>query len=267
VTAALATVGVVRHAVLSGARDYFEIWTVKSWTFGWLVRVFSQVTFFALIGRMLESPERTHFLLIGNAVVVAGSSAVFAINMTTAERAHGTLTLLVASPSRPSVVFASRGLYVAGDGVVTALLALAVIGPLFGLSYPWPQAVLVVPLTALVGLAAYSFSTFLAGVILRKREVNGLVVNATIVTLMALCGVNVPVQFFPAPLEWLARCLPVTHGLMAIRETLAAGEAVAVVANAGLELAVGTAWLVLALATFGRFIGHGRRDGSLDFAS
>lgn len=266
-TAALATVRVARHAVLSGARDYFEIWTVKSWVFGWLVRVFSQVTFFALIGRLLESPERTHFLLIGNAVVVAGSSAVFALNMTTAERANGTLPLLVASPSRPVTVFASRGLYIVADGVVTALLALAVIGPLFGLTYPWPRVLLVVPLTVLVGLAAYSFSTFLAGVVLRRREVNGLVVNATIVSLMALCGVNVPVQFFPAPLELLSRCLPVTHGLMAIREVLAGGEAVAILANAGLELAVGSAWLALALATFGRFIGHGRRDGSLEFAS
>jgi ABC-2 type transport system permease protein len=267
VTAAVATARIVRHAVVSGARDYFEIWTWKSWTFGWLVRVFSQVTFFALIGQMLESPERTQFLLIGNAVVVAGSSAVFAINMTTAERAYGTLTLLVASPSRPAVVFAARGLYVAADGIATALLALAVMGPLFGLSYPWPQALLVVPLTALVGLAAYAFSTFLAGVIIRKREANGLVVNATIVSLMALCGVNVPVQFFPAPLEVLSRSLPVTHGLIAIRETIGGGGAGEILLNAGLEAGVGIAWLALALATFGRFVGHGRRDGSLDFAS
>ena len=266
-TAALATARVARHAIACGAREHFELWTIKSWTFGWLVRVFSQVTFFALIGRMLESPAQTEFLLIGNAVVVAGSSAVFAINNTTAERAYGTLTLLVASPSRPAVVFASRGLYVVADGVLTALLALAVVGPLFDLSYPLPRALLVIPLTALIGLAAYAFSTFLAGVILRKREANGLVVNATIVSLMALCGVNVPIQFFPAPLEWAAHCLPVTHGLMAIRETLAGADAEVILANAGLELGVGAAWLTIALTTFGRFIGHGRRDGSLDFAS
>ena len=49
--------------------------------------------------------------------------------------------------------------------------------------------------------------------IIRHREVTGLLVNATIVVLMALCGVNVPVSFYPAWLAWISRCLPITNGL------------------------------------------------------
>ena len=264
---ALATARIVRHAVVCGAYDYFAIYTLKSWILGWMLRVLSQITFFALIGRLLESDVRTHFLLIGNAIMVAGMGATFALNMTTAERSNGTLPLLLASPSRPVIVFSSRGIYIVADAVASALLGLFLIAPVFDLSLPWPRVLLVVPLTALVGLSAYCFSTFLAGVILRHRQVNSLVVNATIVTLMTMCGVNVPIEVFPSALEWVASVLPITHGLHAIRHVVAGDPASAVIASAAAEVAVGAGWLTLALATFGRFLGHGRRDGSLEFAS
>jgi ABC-2 type transport system permease protein len=258
---------VVRYSVLAGAYDYFEIYTLKSWVAGWLVRVLSQITFFALIGRLLESEAQTHFLLIGNAIVIAGMGGIFALNMTTAERAYGTLSLLVASPSSPAVVFASRGVYVTADASFSALLGLFIVGAVFDLAIPWPEVLLVVPLTVLVGFSAYAFSTFLAGVVLRHREVNGLVVNATIVSLMTMCGINVPIAFFPEPLEWVASVLPVTNGLEAVRDTLNGESAGRIAANAAAETAVLLGWLTLALATFGRFVGAGRRDGSLEFAS
>jgi ABC-2 type transport system permease protein len=258
---------VVRYSVISGAYDYFEIYTLKSWVAGWLVRVLSQITFFALIGRLLDSDAQTHFLLIGNAIVIAAMGGIFALFMTTAERANGTLSLLVASPSSPAIVFASRGVYVTADAAFSALIGLFIIGPLFGLDFPWPEVLLVVPLTVLVGFSAYAFSTFLAGLVLRWREANGLVVNATIVSLMTLCGVNVPIGFFPEPLELMASVLPVTNGLEAIRDLLNGEGAAMVAANAAAEAAVLLGWLTLALATFGRFVGAGRRDGSLEFAS
>jgi ABC-2 type transport system permease protein len=200
-------------------------------------------------------------------VAIAALGGLFALNMTTAERAHRTLTLIEASPSSPIVVFAARGLYVAFDGAWSGLLGLFIVGPAFGLEFPWPRVLLVVPLTLLVGLSTYCFSTFLAGVVLRHREVNALVVNTAIVVLMALCGVNVPIGFFPEPLEWVASVLPMTNGLEAIRDTLNGAGAATIAANAGAEVAVAGAWLILALATFGRFVGHGRQDGSLEFAS
>jgi ABC-2 type transport system permease protein len=258
---------VVRYSVISGAYDYFEIYTLKSWVAGWLVRVLSQITFFALIGRLLDSEQQTHFLLIGNAIVIAGMGGIFALFMTTAERANGTLSLLVASPSDPGVVFASRGVYVTADAAFSALLGLFIVGFVFDLALPWPEVLVVIPLTVLVGFSAYAFSTFLAGIVLRHREINGVVVNATIVSLMTLCGVNVPIDFFPPVLEVVASVLPITNGLEAIRDTLNGESARQIAANAAAEAAVLLGWLTIALATFGRFVGAGRRDGSLEFAS
>jgi ABC-2 type transport system permease protein len=261
------TLRVVWYSVVNGANDYWSIFTLKSWFFGWLLRVVSQVTFFALIGELLRSDVQTHFLLVGNAVMVAGMGATFALHQPTNERGNGTLPLLLASPSRPVVVMLARGLYVVADAVWSALLGFAIVGPAFGLEFPWPRVLLVVPLTALVGVAAYCFSTFLAGVILAHRNINNLVVNTTIVGLMALCGVNVPVSFFPTWLEWLARCLPITDGLEAIRGVLDGDAWSTIGVHVGAELLAAGGWLTLALLTFGRFIRAGQRDGSLEFAS
>ena len=63
------------YSIISGANDYWAIFTLKSWIFGWFVRMISQVSFFALIGKLLRSDKQTQFLLIGNAVVIAAAGA------------------------------------------------------------------------------------------------------------------------------------------------------------------------------------------------
>jgi len=255
------------YSVVSGANDYWAIFTLKSWIFGWCVRMISQVSFFALIGKLLRSDVQTQFLLVGNAVAIAAAAATFAMFMTTSERGNGTLSLLLASPSRPVVVFAARGVYVMTDGVFSALLGLFILGPAFGLHFPFPRVLLVIPLTLLAGTSAYCFSTFLAGVIIRVREITGLIVNATIVTLMTLCGVNVPLSFYPGWLGWVSRCLPITNGLEAIRDVITGAPWSHVAAHAGAELLVASVWLSLALSTFGLFMRAGQRDGSLEYAA
>jgi ABC-2 type transport system permease protein len=63
-----------------------------------------------------------------------------------------------------------------------------------------------------------------------------------------------------------AHVLPLTHGLAAIRDLLAGEQLAPILANAGLELAVGAGWLLLALASFNRLAEAGRRDGSIEFS-
>jgi ABC-2 type transport system permease protein len=118
----------------------------------------------------------------------------------------------------------------------------------------------------LVGVSAYCFGTFLGGVLLGFRWLNNIVANVGLVTVMTLCAVNVPLSAYPRPVAWVSRFLPLTHGLIAIRDVLAGR-----LGDAGLqalgEVAVGAGWLGACLLTFGAFIGRGRRDGSLDYAT
>jgi ABC-2 type transport system permease protein len=262
---ALDVLRIVRWAAETGARDYASIYTWKSWLAGWYLRVLTQVIFFALIGRLLDSEDAVFYLLVGNAIMLAAMTGIWSLNMVGWERNTGTLPLLVASPSSAVVVFASRGLYLAADGLLSSTAALFVAGPLFGLPLPWPRVLLILPLTALVALSAYSFGTCWGGVLVRYREVNNVVVNGSILTVMALAGVNVPVAFYPEALEWVANVLPLTHGLQAVRDVLDGAPAADVLAGAAAEGAVGLGWLVVALATFNRLASQGRKDGSIEF--
>jgi ABC-2 type transport system permease protein len=261
------TLRVLRYAFLSGLRDYTWIFTWKSWLAGWYLRIVAQVSFFALIGRLLDSEAQVEFLLVGNAIVVAASEAIWALNVALWERQAGTLPLLLASPSSPVLVFTSRASYMIADGLAASLGALFVVGPLFGIEFPWPEVLLVVPLTLLVGVTTYFVGTFLAGLIIRWREGNIVVANVAIVAVMTICGVNVPLSFYPAPLEWLSQLLPLTHGLIAIRGVIDGAAASEIWREVAFEALVGSAWLVLAVATFDRFVSRGRRDGALEFAA
>ena len=264
-TAVTATLNVMHHAFRAGLADYRAIFTWKSWLAGWLVRVIAQVAFFAIIGERLDDDEKTYYLLVGNSILVAALTGVFSLNMTSAERWAGTLPLLVASPSSPVIVFSARGSYLAVDGALSALAALFVAGPLFGMDLPWPAVLAVVPLTAVVALASFCFGTFLAGIVFRFRSINSLVVLTTHVTLMAACGVNVPLSYYPQWLEWLSRALPVTNGLLAIRGVFDGADTGTILGDAALEAAVATGWMAVALASFNQLASRGRRDGSLDY--
>ena len=266
-TALAATANVMRQAFRAGIADYQSMWTWKSWLAGWFVRVLAQVSFFALIGERVGDDNLTFYLLVGNALAIAAVTGVFSLNTTSSERWAGTLPLLVASPSSPVVVFGSRGAYHAVDGALSALSALFVAGALFGMELPWPRVLLVVPLTMLVAYSCYCLGTFLAGIVFRFREINSFVVLSTYMTVMAVCGVNVPLAYYPAPIEWIARFLPLTNGLLAIRGVFDGAGAAAIAGNAALEAAVAAGWMIAALLSFNRLASRGRRDGSLDFGA
>ena len=84
---------------------------------------------------------------------------------------------------------------------------------------------------------------------------------------MAVCGVNVPLEYYPQPLETLCRLLPLTNGLLAIRGIFDGAPWSQIVEYASLEAAVGLAWMTAALLSFNRLASQGRRDGSIDYGA
>jgi ABC-2 type transport system permease protein len=255
----------MQYAFRAGVADYRAIFTWRSWALGWMLRVIAQVSFFGLIGLRVANDRAAYFLLIGNALAVAAQTGIFSLNMTSAERWEGTLPLLVASPTSPVVVFSSRGAYLAVDGTLSALGGLFIAGPAFGLPLPWPRVLAVVPLTGVVAFASYCFGTFLAGIVFRWRAANSLFVLVGYVGLMTICGVNVPLSYYPDALEWASRFLPLTNGLLAIRGVFGGAAWSWIIGHAALEAAVGIGWMTTALFSFNRLAAGGRRDGTLDF--
>lgn len=243
------------------------MYTWRTWTAGWLLRVVAQVIFYSLMGRLVGSDERLHFLVVGNAVMLCATTVIFVVQSTTWERASGTIPLLIAAPVSPLVVLFGRSVQWIPDAVLSSLVAFLVAAPLFGVQLPLPRGLWVLPLLLLVTVTTYLMGTFFGSLVLRYAAARNLVSNVVGATMMALCGVNVPLSFFPGWVQTAGRALPLTHGLEAVRGVLGAAPASQVLRAVVLEALVGLAWFAAAAASFRWFAEGGRKDGSIEFAA
>jgi len=258
---------VLRYASMSAIADFRAIYTWRTWTFAWLIRILCQVSLFALLGRLLGSPGKTSFLLIGNCVFMVANTATQVISSTAWERMAGTLPLLVASPTAPFWVFTGRSVQWLLDGLSCSTVSLFLLAPLFDVPLPMPSALLAVPIMALTAVSTYCFALVLAALVLRMLSLRSLVSSLSGLTLMVLTGVQVPISFWPTPVRQLAEVLPLTHGLQAVRDLLAGDALVRIGGQAAIEAAIGVGWLLVAALAFRRFAEHGRHDGSIEFGA
>lgn len=254
---------VVAWAARAGWAERVALFTPTTWVFGWVLRLLTQVVFFALIGVLLGSVERVHFLLVGNVAAVVGLGTLAVGVDATDERYHGTLPLLVAAPTSPVLVLSGKTVLWTAESVITGTIALVTLSPLFGLSLSLTEVARAVPVLLAIAAGVYGLGMFMASLLFRAVQIGNTIFNLTFWSMAAICGVNVPVGFFPEPVQAVAYALPLTHGLLALRGVLGVSDV-----DVGLEvlreLGVGAAWLLLALAGFRWLAEGGRRDGTLD---
>ncbi|GAB3538417.1 hypothetical protein GCM10027403_24790 [Arthrobacter tecti] len=261
-----ATLNVVRSAAHIALADFRTVYSPLTWCVGWLGRVIMQVLFFAVIGLLLKEPGAILYLFIGQAVFLTASETLFAIQSTQWERASGTLGLLTVAPARSWPVFVGRSLQWMPSGVGTASIVLFGIGPLLGVEWSLPAAVAAVVGLACVACGTYGMALFVAAFVLRVPHWRNVVANLVQSAHTLLCGVVVPVGFWPEGVQLVAQVFPITHGLAAIRAVQGTQSvSVGTIGQLGLCLSIGLGWLVLAVFMFERFAQHGRRTGSIDF--
>ncbi|MFD0330780.1 ABC transporter permease [Streptacidiphilus monticola] len=195
---------VLWFAVRAGSADHSAVFTWRTWLFGWFVRMLAQVLFFTTFGSLL-GPAQAHYLLIGNAVVLVALHGLFATASTTWELQNGTLPLLVASPSSPSLVLAGRSLFWLPDGVACGLGAILILGPLSGLPLSLASVALTVLLLTLVAMTTYCLGLCLGSLVLSAADLRNVVSNATLTVMMILCGAEVPRSALPGCWAWSPR--------------------------------------------------------------
>ena len=176
------------------------------------------------------------------------------------ERSLGTLPLLVAAPHTMLPVFAGRSAFHVVQGVAEGSIVFGVLTVFFGLPEHWGWVV--VGLLA-IGLGSYGLGVLLAAIAIRWLRVGNILLNFVFYTIVAIGGVNVATAVFPAWVERIAAFLPVYYGLIGLRSLLADGYSGAAIWSLGVEVMVGLAWFVLALAGFHTFAERGRANGSI----
>ncbi|WP_063806801.1 ABC transporter permease [Streptomyces regalis] len=258
---------VLRHGSAIAVADLAAVYTWKTWLFGWLVRMLSQVVFFTLVGRLTDAGHNEQFLVIGNALMVCAIEATMVVASSAWERSLGTMPLLVAAPTHLAWTFIVRSLQWVISGTVSSLVALFTLGPAFGLRWTLNSAAAAVLLVLLTALGTYCFGLALAALVADQPALRNIVSNVAYLGMMALCGVQVPVHYWPQPLQLLAQFLPLTHELEALRGVLQGAPVLRILGRAVLGVITGVGWLAVAVVVFGWAARRGRRTGAIEFGT
>jgi ABC-2 type transport system permease protein len=222
-----------------------------------------QILFFAYVGRYAGLRDDA-FFVVGNAVQVACMAGIYGMAMTIgAERWTQTLSPLLATPANRFALFMGRAL----PNFVNGLIVSA-----FGFAVGWALLEFDPPLSSLPGLAlcvavsaasCTALGMVIGSVGLRARDVMFLA-NLVYFLLLLFCGVNIPLEELPAPLEAIGRALPLTHGIEAAREVAAGAPLSAVDHLLATEAAIGAVYALLAYGIFRWLEIESRRRASLE---
>ncbi len=257
---------VLRHGLLLGREDFRVFWSSwRVWLMTHILRVTTSAAMWVLLGRLLDSQDLVHYLLVGQIVIAGPQQAGWAVAAFTWDRMFiGTYPMLVAAPMSLVPAFMGRTSIWLLNGIATSLMMLIVLVPLFGLRLS-PAAVVGIPaIIALVCASSYALAFCIGTLINWAPRLRNVAHNTASLIMAAICGVVVPVTFWPGWVESVAKVLPVTHGLKSIRLLVAGAPVAEIAVGAALEALVGLCWLSLGIVTLDRTVNVARRTGAID---
>lgn len=225
----------------------------------------TQVLFFAYLGRTahLESDD---WFVVGNSVQSASLAALFGMGFAIdGERWSQTLSAVLATPANRAALFLGRAVPVLLNAAVTS--ATGFVGGVLLLGYrpPWSAIPALALLVVIASFACTGLGMLTGAVGLRMRDV-AIVANLTMAVLLIFCGVNVPLDKLPGWMHATAEALPLTHAVAAARRVSDGASFTSVGTEVGVEIALGTAYLLAGFALLRWFELQGRRHGTLDRA-
>jgi ABC-2 type transport system permease protein len=222
-----------------------------------------QILFFAYLGRY-SKVEDDAFFVVGNAIQASAMSAVFAGTMTIAnERQYQTLAPLLATPANRFAMFMGRAVTVIASGVLVSAWGFLMGWLLLDFDPPASSLPALAVIVVVSVTSCTAFGLTLGSIGMRARDVF-MSANIAYYLMWLLCGVNIPLSALPDWLAQIGKLLPLTHGIAAGREVAAGASLSSVSGLVWTEVAVGTAWAVVATTLVWWFEREGRRRATLE---
>ena len=213
-----------------------------------------------LVYRQSEDPGALVYAGLGSAVMGIWSViATTASSLLQRERWHGTLELLVASPTRFALVLVPITTAMATLGLYSLVATLVWGRLLFGIKVPVADPLLFV-LSIMASIFSIALIGFLLSVAVVRYRTAWAMGNLLEYPGWLVCGFLVPLTVFPDWVGWIAYALPPTWGMEAIRSSAAGGSPwLDVLMCLGLGLLYGLAGAVLSE----RVLDSARRNATL----
>ena len=223
----------------------------KTNTFFSLLFPLLTVAFFGYLNRGGRVGEVSYasFLIAGGIGMVVSSAAFENLGIALArQRDDGILKRLGGTPLRPWTLVGAKVLSAAAVILVQAILMTLVNVLVFKAEIPgnilWSLVVL------LVGILAFTAMGFALAGLSRSTDVAGAAARALSLPMQFLCGTLIPLDEMPPLLQSIARALPLTYFVGALRGAVLTGEVAGHARDCAVLLGCMAVALVIAVKTF-----------------
>lgn len=256
-------------ATVSGFAIFFASTPLSIFVGTAMPRYVFQAAFFVLLARFAGGPELMRFALLGNAIQIAVNMGLSSMSSVVEdEKWVGTLPILIAVPSNKLPALVGRGMVSIAEGLLAIGIALGGTLLLFGAVFeaaPFDpiRLLLAVPLVLLIVLSVGGLGLLIGSATLPTR-IGTLMSNLGAYVMMILTGVNFPVAALPGWLQIVARLLPVTNGLEAVRAIIDGARYADVLRLVGAEALVMVAYFAAGYLVFELRLRTARAQGTLE---
>lgn len=210
-----------------------------------------QVIFFSLVAKHAYGNVNITPYIIGNAFVLCVYNAFFGVGASLIdERSYGTLKFMIASPYNKFKLLISKSIFHILDGILTVFIGLLAGIIFFNIRIPLYSfpCFLLCMFSAI--FTTCSMGLFIGSIGLVTRDIN-LLLNLSCMMLMALSGVNFPVEKLPFILQKISSILPLTNSLKACRLLVSSKAIPYSIVNSLIlkELLIGILYCIVAYST------------------
>lgn len=240
----------------------YSFQTIRLFILFRIVDPFMHYIFFATLASSLVGSDYLKYVVVGNiAYYTCQTIMINYMNMFRMERRYGTLELNIASPTPTLLIILRKGIVPLLDGLFVFIVGLIIGWILFDITMPTGNLDTLLMLILITMFSVISFSLLFASVSLLFSNVN-LFLNISLAVFQVFCGVNFSVTLLPEPLELLARMLPLTHSIEALRSIYSL-ENYDVYHLLGKEIFIGVCYLIVSVFLVSVMEKLARRNGAL----
>ncbi len=240
----------------------YSFQTIKLFILFRIVDPFMHYLFFATLASSLVGSDYLKYVVIGNiAYYTCQTMMINFMNMFRLERRYGTLELNIASPTPTLLIIARKGIVPLLDGLFVFVVGLTIGTLLFDVTFSPNQIGNLLLVFIITLFSILCFSLLFASISLLFSNVN-LFLNITMAVFQVFCGVNFSVTLLPEGLEAIARILPLTHSIEALRSIYNL-ETYALAPLLVKELIIGICYLVVSISMVSVMEKYARKNGAL----
>jgi ABC-2 type transport system permease protein len=225
------------------------------------------VVIYALLGKFAMGARAAQMLALGFSVQLMQGTLISGLNNSySSEIRSGTLSFLYISPVNRFVNFISRSVFQYPVALLSLTSSLFAARLIVGLNFGMVNWLGFITAILIIAAAITGFAQLLGAYALAFKE-NQSILGLSGGILGLMTGCIIPISVFPAPLQELAKLLPITNGLFAVKAAFSGAPLGAIYGDILREALTGIAYLLIAFIAFLYIETWAKRTGALSVES